>query len=105
MPDGSGTVSGVLAFVEDMTSLKLAQDAVQESEERYRLLFQSTPIALIERDASRLKAHLDRLRASGVTDFSNYLAENPREVAHCKSMIKTVDYKECPRKSPDRIRP
>ena len=94
VPDGAGTVSGVLAFVEDMTRLKLAQDAIQESEERYRLLFQSTPIALIERDASRLKAHLDRLRASGITDFSNYLAENPQEVAHCMSMIKTVDYND-----------
>lgn len=94
VPDDAGTVSGVLAFVENVTSLKLAQDAIQESEERYRLLFQSTPIALIERDASQLKAYLDRLRASGVTDFSNYLAENPQEVAHCMSMIIMVDYND-----------
>jgi len=91
VPDDTGTVSGVLVFIEDVTSLKLAQDAVQESEERYRLLFQSTPVALIERDASQVKTYLDRLRASGVTDFSNYLEENPQEVGHCMSMIKTVD--------------
>jgi len=94
VPDDAGTVSGVLAFVEDMTSLKLAEDAVQENEERYRMLFQSTPVALIERDASQLKAYLGRLRASGVTDFSSYLGENPQEVGHCMSMIKTVDYND-----------
>lgn len=94
VPDGTGAVSGALAFVEDITNLKLAEDAIQESEERYRLLFQSTPIALIERDASQLKAYLDRLRASGVTDFSDYLQKNPSEVAHCMSMIRTVDYND-----------
>jgi PAS domain S-box-containing protein len=70
VPDGVGAVSGVLAFVEDITNLKLAEVAIRESEERYRLLFNSTPIALIESDASQLKTYLDRLRASGVTDFS-----------------------------------
>jgi diguanylate cyclase (GGDEF)-like protein len=92
--DDAGEVSGVLVFVEDITNLKLAEVAIREGEERYRLLFQSTPIALIERDASQLNIYLDYLRASGVTDFSGYLLENPQEVAHCVSMIKTVDYND-----------
>lgn len=60
--------------------------------EDYRLLFNSAPIALIERDASTLKAYLEQLRAAGVTDFGEYLQRYPQEVAHCMGMITTVNH-------------
>jgi diguanylate cyclase (GGDEF)-like protein len=92
--DDDGSVTEVLTFVEDISDLKLAEMAIRESEDRYRLLFQSTPIALIERDASRLKAYLEELRQSGIHDFSAYLQENPQEALHCVGMIRTVDFNE-----------
>jgi diguanylate cyclase (GGDEF)-like protein/PAS domain S-box-containing protein len=92
--DGSGVCSGVMAFVEDITDLKLTGEALRESEERYRLLFRSAPIALLERDASDLKAYLDDLRASGVTDFREYLKLHPQEVAVCMSKVRTVDFND-----------
>ncbi len=70
------------------------ENTVRKSEEKYRLLFHSTPIALIERDASRLKTYLDQLRESGVTDFEAYLRNNFQETAHCMSMIKTVEFND-----------
>jgi diguanylate cyclase (GGDEF)-like protein len=70
------------------------ENTVRRSEEKYRLLFHSTPIALIERDASRLKTYLDRLRESGVTDFNAYLRDNPQETAHCMRLIKTVEFND-----------
>jgi len=70
------------------------EDTVRKSEERYRLLFHYTPIALIERDASRLKIYLDHLRESGVTDFKRYLEDNPHEVIHCMNMMKTVEFND-----------
>ena len=92
--DGMGICSGVMAFVEDITDLKLIGEALRESEERYRLLFRSAPIALLERDASELKAYLDELRASGVSDIREYLRLHPDEVAHCMSKVKTVDFND-----------
>jgi diguanylate cyclase (GGDEF)-like protein/PAS domain S-box-containing protein len=92
--DGSGLCSGVMAFVEDITDLKLIGEALRESEERYRLLFRSAPFALLERDASELKAYLDDLRASGVTDIHEHLRLQPDEVAHCMSKVKTVDFND-----------
>lgn len=92
--DDDGSVTEVLTFVEDISDLKLAEMTIRESEDRYRLLFQSTPIALIERDASRLKAYLEELRQSGIHDFSAYLQENPQEAIHCVGMIRTVDFNE-----------
>ena len=92
--DDDGSVTEVLTFVEDISDLKLAEMTIRESEDRYRLLFQSTPIALIERDASRLKAYLEELRQSGIHDFSAYLQENPQVAIHCVGMIRTVDFNE-----------
>jgi diguanylate cyclase (GGDEF)-like protein/PAS domain S-box-containing protein len=92
--DEVGTVTGILAFLEDITPQKLAEETVRESEERYRLLFQYSPIALIERDASQLKAYIDQLRGSGVTDFSDYLHKNPQEATNFMSMIKTVAFND-----------
>lgn len=89
--DSTGDVSGVMAFVENFTNLKLAQAAAMESEKRYHLLFKSAPIAMMERDASELKTHIEALRQSGVSDLNHYLRKHPEEVPHCMSLIKTVD--------------
>ncbi len=88
--DSNGSTLGAIAFGEDVTELNHAEQALRESEKRYRLLFQSAPIAMIERDASALKAHIEHLRASGVSDFREYVAANPEDVSRCMSMIKTV---------------
>ena len=70
--DYDGTKGSVMAAVEDGTALKRADGALCENMERYRQLFQSAPIALIERDASQLKFYLEKLRASGISDFEGY---------------------------------
>jgi diguanylate cyclase (GGDEF)-like protein/PAS domain S-box-containing protein len=51
-------------------------------------------MAMLERDASELKAYLDGLRASGVTDIREYLSLHPDEVARCMSKVKTVDFND-----------
>jgi diguanylate cyclase (GGDEF)-like protein len=87
-PDGR--LSGIIAFVEDVTDLKLAEEAIKASEKKYRLLFESAPVAMIERDAGELKRHLDQLRADGISDLHGYFNQNPQEVARCLGLIKTV---------------
>ena len=94
IPGANDTVSGVMAIVEDYTELKRAEEALRESEKRYRQLFQSAPIALIEWDASPLKAYLEELRLSGVSDFRTYLEQNSQQVHHCWSLIKAVDHNQ-----------
>lgn len=93
-PGIDGKVNGVMGFVEDYTDQKKAEEALKVSEKRYRQLFQSSPIALIEWDASHLKAHLEELRVSGVSDFRAYLERNPGQVHHCWSLIKTVSHNQ-----------
>jgi diguanylate cyclase (GGDEF)-like protein len=89
--DDTAKFSGVMAFVENHTNLKQAQDAARESEERYRLLFQSAPVPMIERDVSEMKAHLVALRQSGVSDLRAHFRAHPEEIERCLDLVKTVD--------------
>lgn len=89
--DPAGAVSGVMAFVENHSHLKQAQMAALESEERYRILFQSAPVAMLERDASILKQHLEALQASGIADLEGFFTAHPEEISRCMGLIKTAD--------------
>ncbi len=88
--NAQGAVVGAMAFGENITELNQAQQAIRESEKRFRLLFKSAPIAMMERDVSELKAYIVKLRASGVTDLIKYVDANPRELKRCMAMIKTL---------------
>ena len=87
----NGRLSGIIAFVEDVTELRDAEETIKASEKKYRLLFESAPVAMIERDAGELKRHLDQLRADGISDLHRYFNQNPQEVTRCMGLIKTVD--------------
>jgi two-component sensor histidine kinase len=67
------------------------EEALRESEERYRSLFEDSPISLWEEDFSAVKRHIDGLRASGVKDLAVYFKEHPEEVANCAAKVKVVD--------------
>ncbi|MBI5950678.1 MAG: PAS domain S-box protein [Chloroflexi bacterium] len=71
--------------------LQERQVALQESEERYRLVFENSPVSIWEEDFSQVKAFLDDLRASGVTNFRAYFESHPEAVAHCAGLIKVLD--------------
>ncbi|MEY3868185.1 MAG: hypothetical protein RLZZ338_2076, partial [Cyanobacteriota bacterium] len=46
--DANGMVSGLLLMFEDITERKLAEEAIQKVQQRLSILFESSPIALIE---------------------------------------------------------
>jgi PAS domain S-box-containing protein len=65
--------------------------ALRQSEEKYRTVFEHTPVALWEEDLSGVKSYIDRLRTEGVTDFRTYLAEHPDAVRECASRVKVLN--------------
>ena len=86
-----GRVSGVLGVSQDVTDRRLAQDALAESERRYRSLFEDSPVAMWEEDYSAIKAHLTALVASGIDDVAGYLREHPAEYERCVGLARTLD--------------
>ena len=63
--------------VMDVTAQRKAAEALRNSEQRYRHLFQYVPIGLAQCNAARLNELFEKLRAEGVTDLSAYLDEHP----------------------------
>ncbi|SHO50011.1 ATP-binding protein [Desulfopila aestuarii] len=64
-----------------------AEQALRESEQRYRALFEQNPVSLWEEDLSVLKGYLDNLSESGVTDFHAYFEDNPEQIQKCLQMV------------------
>jgi len=89
--DGDGQITGAVHLMRDISEQKQTQDALQESESRYRSLFENSPVSLWHQDLSALKAHVGRLRASGVEDFRAFLRDHPDEAIHCASLVKILD--------------
>jgi len=65
--------------------------ALEETEARYRLLFEHSPIPLMEEDLSTVKTFLDQLRAQGIVDLNRYFADNPESLARCAAMVRIID--------------
>ena len=88
--DEAGGLREIVSTGIDTTERKHAENALRESERRYRVLFQSTPVALLEGDASALKSHLDEVLAAGSDPHD--VAGDPDTLGRCLAMIRTTDW-------------
>ncbi len=65
--------------------------ALEETEARYRLLFEHSPIPLMEVDLSAIKTSFDQIAGQGITNLKRYLSENPEYLIRCATMMRILD--------------
>jgi len=71
-----------------------AEEALAESETRYRTIFEGSPISLLYEDFSQVKTILDALRDRGVDDLVGYVETHPELIDACIERIRVVDVNE-----------
>jgi len=77
----------ILHSIHNRGIMKYQHEKLAESEERYRTLFEESPAALWEYDASKLKSYIDKLKKHGVADFKEYFDTHPDELLKCNELM------------------
>jgi PAS domain S-box-containing protein len=108
MPDGSVKHLNVVAHplidepgelqfvgaVMDVTARKKSEEALRNSEQRYRNLFHQMPIALWQINASKLIELFKGLRADGVTDLRAHIDQHPDLLQQLADAVKIEEVNE-----------
>lgn len=61
------------------------------SEERYRLVFENSPVSIWEEDFSEIRSFFDSLRNNGIDDIEPYFDQHPEAVQHCAKLTRIID--------------
>ncbi|TRX66334.1 ABC transporter substrate-binding protein [Carboxylicivirga sp. M1479] len=75
----------------EISRRQMAHANLSLSEDRYKLLFEDSPISLWEEDFSQTKQMLDELVNSGNTDIERYLRSNPNFVKECAQGVRIIN--------------
>lgn len=63
------------------------ENALRESEERYRALFEDSPVAVVEYDCHGLMEYLNQLKLQGIADVREYMESHSEEAARCLATL------------------
>ena len=89
-PEQQEAVAILCSLLGHMIKNKRADERVAESEGRYRSLFESSPVAIIEADFSAVHEHIQALRLQGMADPGAYLDLHPEALPQLIAEVKVV---------------
>ncbi len=71
--------------------VELEEQLASKSDNRYKSLFNNSPIPLWEEDFSGLHQHTEYLKSKGITNFEEYFEAHPEEMIACQNKIIITD--------------
>ena len=87
----AGEFLGYRGVDRDVTERRQAEHFLRESEERFRSLFDHTPVAVLEEDFSLVAQRLEELRQQGVTDLRAHLVAHPAVLRELFSRVRVLE--------------
>ena len=87
---GRRDLSKVRLVFTEITELKKAEQALRESEARYRLFFEQSPLPIVEYDYTAAFQWFTELRAQGVTDLAAHQKAHPEIRATALQKVKPL---------------
>jgi PAS domain S-box-containing protein len=89
---GNGNeISHYKGYLTDISNRKHSEQALIDSELRYRLVFENSPVSIWEEDFSRVVALFDELKLKRVVDLERYIELHPEFVEKCAENISITD--------------
>ncbi len=82
---------GGIGLYRDISHELASKTTLLENEARYRSLFEDSPISLWEEDFSDVKAVIDEIKRSEVTDFEVFFSKAPDQVMRCLQAVKIIN--------------
>jgi len=76
----------------DITELKDNEREIKRAHTRYKTLFENAPVAICERDFSKVKKIFDSLRKEGISDFKRYFEDHPEMVNKCIASSRLIEF-------------
>ncbi len=87
--DERGRPAAVLETNTDITARKRADESLRRSEQRYRNIFESAGVAIVEHDFTGVMAVLDEIKARE-SDVPRYLDEHPEVASQTLALVRVT---------------
>ena len=86
-----GRVTGVMGVSRDITERRRMEDALRQSEERFRSVFGQAPVALHVRDLSPVLTGIEEMRLAGIPNVRAHLKSHPEEVVKLFDRTRVIE--------------